>query len=278
MTDSRRFDFSSVPALRVGVVPYLNVQPLVYGLEQLAPQLALIRATPAELGRMFCAGRIDIGIAPVFASFLASDRGILPAPSIASDSEVLSVILAANEPLERLRVVWRDPNSMTSNALAAVLNARKWGGRIEFADSPPRCRLGPEGLRPGEGRLLIGDPALRWRSRYAHIVDLAREWKDWTGLPFVFAAWVGRIGCDFRGLPSLLEASYRRNAARLPEAAAAYVELPELDMEARVRYLRENIRFEFGAEEKRAIERFHAECAGFGLIPVDSAVRWLDDR
>ena len=47
---------------------------------------------------------------------------------------------------------------------------------------------------PHEAVLVIGDPALLLSARgtYPHRVDLGDAWKQWTGLPFVFAVWAAR--------------------------------------------------------------------------------------
>jgi len=36
---------------------------------------------------------------------------------------------------------------------------------------------------------VIGDPALRLEGRFEHVLDLGQAWLEWTGLPFLFAAW-----------------------------------------------------------------------------------------
>jgi chorismate dehydratase len=50
-------------------------------------------------------------------------------------------------------------------------------------------------------RLVIGDAALMLgtgalASPYEHVYDLGLEWKNWTGLPFVFAVWVAQRTTD----------------------------------------------------------------------------------
>jgi chorismate dehydratase len=47
---------------------------------------------------------------------------------------------------------------------------------------------------PHDAVLVIGDAALHLstQSVYPIRVDLGSEWKEWTGLPFVFAVWAAR--------------------------------------------------------------------------------------
>ena len=49
--------------LKIGVVPYLNARPLVYGLKE-RKGLELIEAVPSKLARLLAVGRIDCGIIP----------------------------------------------------------------------------------------------------------------------------------------------------------------------------------------------------------------------
>src|SRR5207237_497623 len=52
-------------------------------------------------------------------------------------------------------------------------------------------RQGPE-LDDRTAALVIGDPALALAGRFSHVLDLGQAWFEWTGLPFVFAAWGAR--------------------------------------------------------------------------------------
>jgi len=270
--------FSSIPPLRLGIVPYLNVQPLVYGLAEACPQLQLTPAPPSQLQRMLVEGEADLGIAPTFCAFANEGLGILPAPGIASDGDVFSVLVVAREPLASLRRLWRDPHSVTSNALTAILIRRCWGGRIELTNAPAGDSLEPDDLPAGTGRVLIGDPAIRTRARYSEIIDLGRTWREWTGLPFVFAAWIGPVGTRTGSLGEALRLLRERNAERLEEVAAAYGGLPDVSVAERTRYLRENLSFRFGARERQAVERFHAESKAAGLIRPDALLRWIGEE
>jgi chorismate dehydratase len=51
---------------------------------------------------------------------------------------------------------------------------------------------------PHDAVLVIGDAALHLAAagEYPYLVDLGTAWKEWTGLPFVFAVWAARRDAD----------------------------------------------------------------------------------
>mgnify|MGYP001037738904 CR=1 FL=1 len=259
-----------VPPLRLGLVPYLNVQPMVYGLHESFPQLQLQSAVPRKLERMLANDQINLGIVPVFSAFMDPARAIYAAPVIGSDGPVYSVLIVSQQPMEQLHRIWRDPHSLTSNALAAVLLKNHWKLDLSrLADA-----ISPE-LRQGEGRVIIGDPAIRERRHFQYVYDLGEAWKQWTGLPFVFAAWIGRDGQHIGQLREALMIMVKRNMQRLPEVVHSYATLHELPAEELVVYLRDYLTFNFDAREHQAIERFHAECRNLGLTATE-CVRWAE--
>lgn len=260
-----------VPPLRLGIVPYLNVQPMVYGLADLYPQLKLSFARPSELERMLQRNEIDLGTIPVFAAFMREGRAIYPAPVIASNGPVYSVLIVGNQPIEKLKRIRRDSSSLTSNALAKVLLREYWqvGAQLFDADSMAGD-LGEE-----DGQVIIGDPAIREHDRWPHVYDLGGAWKEWTGLPFVFAAWIGPQGQDIGGLDEALSEMVRLNMPRLEEVVLSHGAPAETSLELRARYLRENLTFAFGPAERKAIESFHAACARQDLIE-DRPLIWAD--
>lgn len=87
-------------------------------------------------------------------------------------------------------------SSMTSVRLLELLFRHVWEARPHFvpgdAEVSDVARFGDE---EHEARLVIGDAALvltGGRNRYPYAYDLGTEWKQWTGLPFVFAVWVAQ--------------------------------------------------------------------------------------
>ena len=47
-----------------------------------------------------------------------------------------------------------------------------------------------ENIKGNHAALVIGDRAFALNTKHAYIYDLSAIWKEMTGLPFVFAAWV----------------------------------------------------------------------------------------
>lgn len=56
--------------------------------------------------------------------------------------------------------------------------------------------------------VVIGDRALEQRMHHRYIYDLGQAWKDFTGLGFIFAAWISNKKLD----PVFLEAFNKINA------------------------------------------------------------------
>jgi chorismate dehydratase len=90
-----------------------------------------------------------------------------------------------------------------------------------------------------------------------------------TGLPFVYAMWVGRPGAASPAQCRDLREARERGVAHLPEIARA-VSSGNADLEARsLSYLRDYLRYGLGAAETEGLRRFHQLAAEVGV--VDSA-------
>jgi chorismate dehydratase len=157
------------------------------------------------------AGTLDVSV--ISAVEYAQDAKkylLLPDLSICSDGPVRSVVLFSKRPASELqgRRVLVSRSSMTSVALLELLFENVWDAKPAFVPSNAELvdvsRFGEE---EHDARLVIGDAALHLWSRlrspelypehetlseYRYAYDLGAEWKQWTGLPFVFAVWVAQ--------------------------------------------------------------------------------------
>lgn len=237
--------------LRYASVPYLNAKPL---LEGLADEVGPVRLeVPAVLTRLLAAGEVDVALAPVVASFETPSLTLVEAGAIATRGAVGSVLLFSKVPPAQARTVALDTSSRTSAALTRVLFRFRWGSSPVFVPRSPD----PDLTRLEEdAALLIGDPALLARWEGPPPVDLGHEWCEWTGLPFVFAAWLARSPEIAIEATSPLRRAAERGQARLGVLAAEGAALLGIDPEVSDDYLRRHLSFEFGDREREAVRRF----------------------
>ncbi|MBV9593098.1 MAG: menaquinone biosynthesis protein [Actinobacteria bacterium] len=183
---------------RVGHIQFLNCLPIYWGLVRSGGLLdvELTKDTPDRLNEMLVDGRLDIGpISLVEYLRNADDLLLLPDLAVGSDGPVLSVNLVAQRPLGELdgRRVALGSTSRTSVLLARMWLAAEHGVSPDYFVCPPELTTM---LLEADAAVLIGDAALRANfdapSRGLDVYDLGAVWREWTGLPMVFAVWAAR--------------------------------------------------------------------------------------
>lgn len=200
--------------LRVGRIRYINCYPVYGGIDRGIVPLdgTLVDGVPTHLNRLMAAGELEVSV--VSAVEYAKDATqflLLPELGITSDGPVRSVVLFSKRDPRDLggRRVVVSSSSMTSVALLELLFENVWRCRPEFVPGNAELAdLGTFDAESHEARLVIGDAALRmfdeanrgglWAERYPWREDLGAVWKQWTGLPFVFAVWVAQRATPVR--------------------------------------------------------------------------------
>jgi chorismate dehydratase len=178
-----------IQKIRVGAVSYLNTKPLIFGFEQgeMKDEIDLIIDYPANIAALLIQDKIDIGLVPVAIIPLLKEHHIVSDYGIACDGEVASVCLFSDVPLQEIEIILMDYQSRTSVALLKILLKEHW--KIDPALMAAKANYENEITGTTAG-LVIGDRALLQRQKSKYIYDLGTAWKEMTGLPFVFAAWV----------------------------------------------------------------------------------------
>jgi predicted solute-binding protein len=176
--------------LKIGSVPFINVRPLIYGIENQVEY-----HPPSKLSALMKAGYFHVSIIPIVEYLKTNLYEITPSLGIVSNGPVQSVVLFYRGRLEDLKVVTLDKNSLTSNELLRLLFTENFKifPQYQLPPKPPTHNTIDE-LAPGEGVLLIGDNALIFPRGKDGIqsLDLGGAWTNWTKTPFVFAAWMVR--------------------------------------------------------------------------------------
>lgn len=250
--------------IRLGVMPYLNVQPLIAHLSSQIDGIELVVATPSRMVTHLAERAVDVAIVPVFSLLLHPEWSIVPGVGIASDGPVASVAVFSASPRAEIRRVVLDPASMTSAALVQILFRHHWRQDVEFVRRS-RVRVRPE---PGVGHLVIGDPALRLRRQFPHVLDLGEAWREWTGLPFVFAVWAVRPGVDLGPLAArLAQAPLHHTPELLAQIAREHAREIGLTAQEALDYLTHNLRCRLGRREMLGLRLYLNACGALGLGP-----------
>ena len=235
--------------LRVGRIPYLNCEPFFHRLEG----VELVDLIPRRLGEAMAAGRLDAGPLSLM-DYLRIEPELTPLPyGIGCPTGARSVLVFSDRPLSALggARVGITGETSTSVELLRVLLAL----RDEVA---PAAWVGAE--EPCDAVLLIGDQAIRRLTGgppAPHVTDLAIEWRDWTGLPFVFARWAvaSRVPVRTRGaFERALDAALDLGMSALPAIAARRGDLGWTVAEVES-YLR-NFVFRLGPDEEKGAAEF----------------------
>lgn len=190
--------------MRLGRIPWINAAPVYGAMDRgiVAPPSTVVSATAAELNDLLAAGELDLSV--VSAVEYARDAAqyhLLPDLAISCDGPVHSVALFSRRPLSELggATVLRSASSRTSVLLLELLCRHVWKVTPHFVSARAEANdLAALQSLPHEAVLVIGDAALHLRASgiYPVCVDLGVAWKEWTGLPFVFAVWAARRDAD----------------------------------------------------------------------------------
>jgi chorismate dehydratase len=263
-----------VEPLRIGAVNYLNTKPLIYELEQLAPEAELILDYPSRLAVDLELGRLDVALIPIIEYFRAGTYRLVPNISIASHGPVLSVTLFSRVPWSEIRRVALDEGSRTSAALAQILLRMRHHVQPEIRPLPLDQ---PAENADADAVLLIGDRAMHaCLPGFQYAFDLGQEWHDWTGLPFVYAAWAVRDGVDLGPVAEALMEAKRRGLENIGPIAAREAGQLGLDAGFCRRYLSNIIRFDLGPRELAGLQRYYQLACELSLARLGVTVRFCE--
>ncbi|MCC6165264.1 MAG: menaquinone biosynthesis protein [Acidobacteria bacterium] len=241
--------------IRIGAVGFLNARPLVHGLDR-AARVGLRLDVPSECARLLHAGAIDSGLVPVI-ELLHGERpfDIVPGLAIGCLGPVSSVALFTRVPIAQIRAIALDVSSRSSVGLVRVLCRHHFGIAPAFVDAAPDLA---GMLAVADAALLIGDPAFDapWQALGAAKIDLGEAWHDFTGLPFVFAAWIAQPGVVTPELIGLLHEARRHGEDAIPVIAATVAGGDPARAERLERYLRRNIRYDLDDAARRGLVRY----------------------
>lgn len=166
----------------------------------------------------------------------------------------------SNVPLNQINKIYLDSESRTSVFLLKWLCKHYWNVTPIFEDLSNSNFLFEK--KTDCGYLLIGDKALKNHGKWNYYSDLVEAWNHCTGLPFVFAAWIGyreKIPYDFIYAFNRCQLEFINKINTLHH----YPEATAFGRELTIKYLTEYISYPIESEEEKAIELFLSEIRKF---------------
>jgi chorismate dehydratase len=175
--------------IRISAVAYTNTKPFIYGIShsKLLEKIDLSLDIPSDCAAKLINQQVDIGLIPVAAIPFVPNANIISDYCIGSVGAVNSVFIFSNLPVEEIKSVRLDSHSRTSNNLAKVLLKFYWEKDVAFTTD---INIATDAI------VLIGDRTFGQKESYPFVYDMGEEWMNFTGLPFVYAAWVANKEID----------------------------------------------------------------------------------
>jgi chorismate dehydratase len=264
---------------RVGHIQFLNCLPIYWGLMRSGAliDVDLHKDSPDQLNAALVAGDLDIGpISLVEYLRHAEDLLLLPGLAVGSDGQVLSVNVVSTRPLPDLdgAKVALGSTSRTGVLLAQMLLADRYGARPEYFRCPPDLS---QMLLEADAGVLIGDVALRALyeapGQGLTVTDLGEAWREWTGLPMVFAVWAVRrdFAAAHPGRVKEVHEAFLRSRdlclSELDEVAVAAARWEPFDAATLANYFRA-LDFSLGERQVAGLREFAGRAAALGAVPA----------
>lgn len=247
--------------LRLGSVSFVNARPLIHGLDG-QPDVQLTLDVPSNLLDGLRASRFDLALLPVIDYQRMDGLQILPAGGIGSDGRTLTVRIFSKTPIGNIRTLACDPDSHTSVALARVILSRAYGVHPELTELRRDTPLAHD------AQLLIGDKVIcEEPAGYPHQLDLGQAWKELTGMPFVFAAWMGPAEAMSELADTTLREAKKAGLANVEQIVQRHAIPRGWPADVARQYLTRYLQFDIGEPQLEAIRTFHQLAAEEGIIP-----------
>lgn len=206
---------------------------------------------PAVCAQKLKEGKVDAGLVPVALLPHLPNYYIISDYCIGAVGTVKSVLLLSKVPLEQIKTIMLDYQSRTSVTLVQVLAREYWKIAPEFINT----KAGFEDTIDGTtAAVIIGDRTFGLHDKYPYVYDLAHEWQQFTGLPFVFAVWAANKPVDQEFIDAFNQAlayglKHKKEAALMGvNSGVAQDEIVE--------YYEKYISYELDEAKKKGLQKF----------------------
>lgn len=231
--------------IKISAVSYTNTKPFINGIErsEVKNKIELSLDIPSDCAQKLVNNQVDIGLIPVAAFPQVPNASIIGSYCIGSVGAVNSVFIFADVPVHEIRTLKLDPQSRTSNNLAKVLLKFHFKVEVDFVTDQDAKT---------DAMVLIGDRTFGRKGYFAYAYDMGEEWMKFTGLPFLYAAWIANkpIPKDFI---TEFDQALKLGLSHRQELLQQLPATPNFDLED---YLFHKLDFELTPAKREAMELF----------------------
>jgi chorismate dehydratase len=241
--------------IRISAVKYANTYPFIYGLEKsgIGKRAILETDHPADCASKLISDRVDIGLIPVAVLPLLKEHYIISDFCIGANGNVKTVMLLSNCPFEKIKNIYLDYRSRSSVNLTKVLAKNSWKREFRWISTAQEFDF--INIGPDDAVVLIGDQCFEFENSFTYKIDLAMEWKKFSGLPFVFACWTSNKLIDNTFINEFNEA-LKLGVNNIDAVVERFKTAGTISGENLRSYLKENIDFNFNEEKKAGLKLF----------------------
>lgn len=179
-----------MPNIRVAIPSHLVTIPFLFGLKHhtIKDELVIAEKKYPDSVRALLANEVDLALIPIERLHEINNYQIVSELCISSQREMQSILLVINGDIANLETIYIDKNQPIAESLIRILANGFWNCSPSYQPLTSKEIL--HNLKLGEGALFVGDEAIAESHTFGCTVDLSSEWKKFTGLPLVVAAWV----------------------------------------------------------------------------------------
>jgi len=239
---------------RISIVNYTNTLPFKWALKRssLLEKIDLQEDIPSICAQKLKYKQVDLALVPVALLSELDQYHIETDYCIGANGKVDSVKLYSPVPLEQIKTVTLDYQSKSSITLSKVLLKFFWKLNVDYLDAKPGFENEIKGTNAA---VIIGDRTFGLQGKYAYEFDLAEEWKKFTGLSFVFAAWVSTEKLPESFITDF-NAVLKKGMDNIEKAVEEDYNVKNLSKADTITYLTKRIDYKLDADKRKALDLF----------------------
>lgn len=241
--------------IRISAVKYANTYPFIYGLTEQGfdSRVTLVTDHPSDCAAKLIKGDVDLGLIPAATLPLLKEYHIISNYCIGANGAVKTVMLLSNCPMKDIQNVYLDYRSRSSVMLMKILAKKSWKKEFTWMETTEGFNF--TDIKLNEAVVLIGDQCFEYENNFQYKIDLALEWKKFSGLPFVFACWTANKKLD-EGFIEEFNKALQSGVNNIDAVVERFGSSGIITGNILKKYLTENIDYDFNDEKKRALKLF----------------------